>query len=396
MQNKEIYSQRHGTWAQLKGYTLPVFHQKSQVYVSFTAFDPALGEMRMKKIMLSRIKGKRAQKQHADRLISEITAKLLKGWNPWIEATSPSEYTSWDIVTARYKEYLFKLNREGGLRDESLTSYSSRLNVLERWLRDSKQNLYLAYQFDTVIVGRFLDYVFIDRNNTIRTRNSYLIWLKNFCRWLMERKYIATDPSAHFSLMKRRDNTKNRDVIPDDVMKKIHDYLEQHNRHFLLACYFCHYCLVRPHEMSKIKLGDISIAKQSLSLHCNNTKNHQDAVITLPEKVIKLMIDLGVFCGHTDDEYLFSNGCAPGRTYRSEKQFRDYWLKYLRRDLKLSERYKFYSLKDTGITNMLRQSMDILSVRDQARHSSILITDTYTPKDIKQANKLLLKYDGIL
>ena len=45
---------------------------------------------------------------------------------------------------------------------------------------------------------------------------------------------------------------------------------------------------------------------------------------------------------------------------------------------------------------MLRQNVDILTVRDQARHSSILITDTYTPKDIKEANALLLNYDGIL
>ena len=108
------------------------------------------------------------------------------------------------------------------------------------------------------------------------------------------------------------------------------------------------------------------------------------------------MIDLGVLTGHHGGEYLFSEGCRPGPTYYTEKQFRDFWTRTLRKDLGFSERYKFYSLKDTGITNMLRQNVDILTVRDQARHSSILITDTYTPKDIKEANALLLNYDGIL
>ena len=45
---------------------------------------------------------------------------------------------------------------------------------------------------------------------------------------------------------------------------------------------------------------------------------------------------------------------------------------------------------------MLRANTDVLSVRDQARHSSILITDIYTPKDVKKANKLLLNYEGVL
>ena len=68
----------------------------------------------------------------------------------------------------------------------------------------------------------------------------------------------------------------------------------------------------------------------------------------------------------------------------------------MRRALGFSERYKFYSLKDTGITNMLKANADILSVRDQARHSSILITDIYTPKDIKAANEYIMNYKGIL
>ena len=62
--------------------------------------------------------------------------------------------------------------------------------------------------------------------------------------------------------------------------------------------------------------------------------------------------------------------------------------------MKFPERYKFYSLKDTGITNMLRQHVDTVSVRDQARHSSIDITNIYVPHDMKRANATLKDYDG--
>lgn len=387
--NREVF-------AQIKGYTLPTFHQKSQVYVSFTAFDPALGKMRQKKIMLGRIKTKRAQRAEADRIMADLTAKLVSGWNPWIEADTPTQYTLWPDVVARYKRYLAKLYNEGSLREDTYKTYSSRLHILEQFIEECKIGITYAYQFDAFVAGKFLDYVFIDRNNTIRTRNGYLVWLKNFGHYLLERRYVKTDPAASFSALKIRDRGKNRDVIPDDVMQQIHEYLLAHHRHFLLACYMCHYCLIRPKEMSHIRLGDISLAKQTIRLHGTNTKNRHDAVITLPAKVIHLMLDLDIMKAHTSNEYLFGADCRPGKERYSEKQFRDYWTRVLRKELGFSERYKFYSLKDTGITNMLRQNVDILTVRDQARHSSILITDTYTPKDIKEANALLLNYDGIL
>ena len=96
-----------------------------------------------------------------------------------------------------------------------------------------------------------------------------------------------------------------------------------------------------------------------------------------------------------DHYYLFSTDFKPGENYHTEKAFRDFWDRHIRKDLKFSKTYKFYSLKDTGITAMLR-CCDTLTVRDQARHSSILMTNTYTPMDIKAANELLLNYEGIL
>lgn len=147
--------------------------------------------------------------------------------------------------------------------------------------------------------------------------------------------------------------------------------------------------------MSFLRVGDFSIKRQTLSLHGENTKNKNDAVITVPQQVLKLMMGLKVF-DSPGNYYLFSDGFAPWKERNSEKQFRDYWLHHVRKELRFSDRYKFYSLKDTGITNMLRANTDILSVRDQACHSSILITDIYTPKDIKAANKLLLNYHGVL
>jgi len=104
------------------------------------------------------------------------------------------------------------------------------------------------------------------------------------------------------------------------------------------------------------------------------------------------MIELKIF-DSPGDFYLFSSKMKPGENYANEKQFRDFWKNHIRTPLKLSDTYKFYSLKDTGVTMMIRANVDILSVRDQARHSSILTTDTYTPHDIASANSLIDKFE---
>jgi integrase len=377
------------------GWKTPKFHQASECYVSLSAFDPERGTFHTKKFMLDHIKGKRNQRQYGESLIQRLTEKLMQGWNPWVEMVQPLEYSSFDEVCRKYEDYLLKLLKENNMREESVLSYTSRIRVLKEWKETQKINLFYTYQFDSRLVGQFLDYVFVDRNNTIRTRNNYLAWLKTFCKYLLERGFISSDPTASYSLVQRRGQLKNRDVIPDDVLLDIRDWLMEHNKHYLLACYILHYLFVRPREMSYLKIGDFSVRKKTLILHGTNTKNHNDAVLTLPDHVLKLMIELRVF-DSPGNYYLFSDGFAPGVKRKSEKCFRDYWHLHIRKNLKMTDRYKFYSLKDTGITNMLRANTDILSVRDQARHSSILITDIYTPKDIQNANQLLLNYKGVL
>lgn len=298
-------------------------------------------------------------------------------------------------MNGRYKAYLCKQLNEHNMRAESVTSYMSYQRVLTRWVAEERKNVRYAYQFDKRLVDAFLDYIYLDRDNSIQTRNNYLSWIKSFSSWMLSKSFIEQDPTLGIPRMKIKLKGKNRYVIPDDVLQRIHDYLEKNNRHYLLACYLLHYLFVRPHEIAQLKIEDFSLKNKTLLIHGDVAKNWQDATVTLPTHVIDLMLDLDIF-RWPGNYYLFSDDFKPGRELRSEKCFRDYWVRKVRKNLQFSDRYKFYSLKDTGITNMLRANTDVLSVRDQARHSSIMITDMYTPKDIKKANELLTNYKGVL
>lgn len=398
--DKKIKSCEIDVVARVKEYREPeVCWGQDCVTVSFYAFDPERGTLRRKRIKLNRelktLKSKRAQREFVSGVCERISSELKAGWNPWIQQSDSLVYTSWDDMNERYKAYLLKQQNEHNMRAESVASYMSYQRVLMRWVAAEMKNVRYAYQFDKRLVDAFLDHIYLDKDNSIQTRNNYLSWIKSFSSWMLGKSYIEQDPTQGIPRMKIKKGSKNRDVIPDDVLRRLHDYLNEKNKHYLLACYLLHYLFVRPHEIAQLKVEDFSLSRKTLLIHGDVAKNWQDATVTLPMHVIDLMLDLDVF-KWPGNYYLFSEGFKPGKEFRSEKCFRDYWVRTLRKELKFSDRYKFYSLKDTGITNMLRANTDVLSVRDQARHSSILITDMYTPKDIKKANELLMNYKGVL
>lgn len=152
--------------------------------------------------------------------------------------------------------------------------------------------------------------------------------------------------------------------------------------------------MIRPKELSMLRISDISLSKKTIFLNAGVSKNGKSAIVTLPDKVIHLMLDVHLF-NSPSDYYIFGKNFLPTKEFKDSKQFRDYW-SLIRSELRFPKTYKFYSLKDTGITEMLRSGCDTLSVKEQARHSSLLMTDIYTPQDIKEANKLLLQYEGVL
>jgi site-specific recombinase XerD len=379
---------------EIKGYSDPQLATGKENFVFFYAFDPVSGLRKRKKYMLDHCRSKAEMRRTAKDMIRNIARKLENGWNPWVESSDSLTYTLFTKAADLYHDYLYKRLNDRSLREDTVTSYVSYLKIFREWVEEKGDITYM-FQMDHFLVSQFLDYVYIDRNNSFITRNNYLGWLRSFCTYLLERGYINHDPCARFANIKIKGYQKERTVIPDHILIQIREYVRKHNRHYLLACYLTHYMCIRPKELSRMRVCDINIGQNTITLMGDQTKNHNAVTITMPQKVARLMIELDIFSAHGGC-YLFSDGFKPGEKQHSEKHFRDYWDKHVRKDLNFSKQYVYYSLKDTGITNMLRKGVDPISVRDQARHSSLAITNTYTPLELKAANPLMLEYDGVL
>lgn len=373
-------------------YTPPKLYTGKEWYIGFYAFDPSRNRMRRKKIKINFIEKIADRRRYAQGLIKRLHTQLENGWNPWIEQENGKAYHTLTDVFERYRRFAEKMLADNLYREDTYTSYMSYLRNIEKWNESSKTPLTYIYQFDRTFVHSFLEHVYIDRNNTPQTRDNYLIFMRTFSAWLVQNQYLKAKPTEGIPIFGKRLRKKQRTIIPNADMMRIKTYVESKNKHFLLACYILFYCFVRPKELSKIKINHISIERQTLFIPDENSKNRKDGTVTLPAKVLHLMIDLNIFA-YPGENFLFSRNFEPGAEQRSEKNFRDFWTRHIREKLKLPATYKFYSLKDTGITSMMRKYQSI-TVRDQARHSTVLMTETYTPRDIQEANEFIKNHEN--
>lgn len=377
---------------EIKFYTPPKLYTGKEWYIGFKAFDPASNDMRRKKIKLNFIEKIGERRKYSDGLIKRLNYQLERGWNPWIEAEHGKAYHTFTDVVDHYKRYISKMLADNEYRDETYTSYYSYMVNIERWNSQRKNCITYIYQFNAEFIEDFIEHIHIERDNSLQTRNNYLRFIRMFCSWLVQHRYAKEKASDCFMMIGKNKIKKQRTIISEKDMEKLKQHVENTNKHYLLACYILHYCFIRPKEMSKLKLENFSLKNQTVFIGEEVSKNKKNGTVTLPAKVIHLMIELGTF-NNPGSFYLFSKKFKPGSVLHSEKQFRDYWSTYVRKPLKFPSSYKFYSLKDTGITNMLRK-YDSITVRDQARHADILMTDTYTPHDLEEANDLIKNHDG--
>lgn len=374
----------------IRQWTMPrLTESATRSYISFSAFDPESGEMKRKKIHLGRIKSKKQLRDVAGRMTKRLIERLSEGWNPWIEAENPLGFVEFEEVCNKYRDYMMRAYKNDDMREQTALSYSSYLHIFEEW--GLEHGIRFCYQIEKPKIAMFLDYVYIERNNSLRTRNGYLGWLKTFTHWLMDRSYLTTNPTEGFSKTNKR-GEKSRKGLPSPTVRKVSELLKKENPYFLLACDVLFYCFIRPKEMALLKIGDINVQSSTIYVSAEIAKNRKEDNVTVPSHVMKLMLELGVLQKPTN-WYIFSKDFRPGPEYKKERQFREYWKK-MRERLKLPSTYKFYSLKDTGITGMVHAGKDMATVRDQARHSDISITNIYVGRSNKKGNPEIIDYVG--
>lgn len=353
--------------SEVLGFTYPKLHTGKSWYVDFFSLDPATGTMRRKKYMLDSIGKVTERRKRAQELIESLLKLLRSGWSPWVNVEDNRGYTLLEDALEKYEKSLEKLPKL-----KTRQSYSSRLNVLREYIKAQVIPPLYVYQFNASFVSDFLDWLYLDREVTGRTRNNYRGWCSSLATYFIEREYISTNPVVKIKTVP--EDAKKRQPLTVAMLQALRSHLQAKNPVFLLACMMEYYTMIRPEELSNIRIHDISLKEQSIFVSAEFSKNKRDGKVGLNDELIKLMLDIELF-KWPGDYYIFGDKLRQCPTKASSEIFRREWKK-VRKALRWSDEYQFYSLKDSGIRD-LANAKGIVIARDQARHTDISTTNKY-------------------
>lgn len=353
--------------SEVLGFTYPKLHTGKSWYVDFTSLDPATGTMRRKKFMLDSIGKVTERRKRAQELIESLMKLLRSGWSPWVNVDDNRGYTLLEDALQKYEKWLEKQPKL-----KTRQSYGSRLNVLREYIRSRVIPPKYVYQYDVSFVSDFLDWLYLDREVSGRTRNNYRGWCSSLAAYFIERQYISANPVEKIKHVS--ETAKKRQPLSPGMLGKLREYLRDRNPVFLLACMMEYYTMIRPTELCNIRINDISIKEQSVFVSAEFSKNKRDGKVGLNDEIIKLMIDIKLF-SYPGECYIFGDKMQHCLKQASSEIFRREWKK-VRAALRWGDQYQFYSLKDSGIRD-LANAKGIVIARDQARHTDISTTNKY-------------------
>ncbi|MCM1333399.1 MAG: site-specific integrase [Bacteroides sp.] len=353
--------------SEVLNFTYPKLHTGKKWYVDFCAHDPATGTMRRKKYHLDSYKKVTDRRKRASELIESLTRRLRDGWSPWVSQGDGRIYTLISHGFEKYRMAIEKLPKY-----TTRKSYTSFLNTLECYISNQVVKPMYAYQLNTPFFSDFLDWLYFEKEVSARTRNNYRAWCASLMSFFMEREYVMSNPVEKIKPIP--ENPKKRQPLTPSMLRQLQSYLRKNDLMMLLACRMEYYTFIRPQELTCIRIDDISVKEQSVFIASGDSKNKRDGKVGLNDEIIKLMLELGLF-SKPGDYYLFGDKMRCCNRKGSSEQFRRRWIR-IRKALRWSDEYQFYSLKDSGIRD-LANAAGIVIARDQARHSDITTTNRY-------------------
>ena len=350
-------------------------------YIVYYVADPYTNELTRVRIKFNRIPNIGQRRQMARALMRTLTEKLESGWNPLISGDEKKTYTP---ISQALEDYIKA--KEHDAEENSMRVYRSLVKFIRSWMEDSGLSTDLP-------VNQFSDEMAADVMEGLkmsdigpRTYNNYLRGLKTLWNWFIEYRYARLNPFRDFKpSSKRMLQKKIRVLLTLEDRKALFNLLEKSNPNFLCICLLCYYCFIRPKEIVLLKVKDLDLEKQCVYISREIAKNDKDSIRTIPDAAMPFFQQLQIRKAEAD-EFLFSwdgrYDFIPGTNQCCSRELARYWDRYVRAELGWGLDKQFYSLKDSGMTDMSRY-MALPLVQGQADHSSLAITSIYIQKKME-------------
>jgi len=375
----------------LLDYKKCVLSEGSDWTITYYVRSPETGKLRRMRIRVNSIKQIRERRKVAREMMAAIDQKLVLGWNPLTEKSAPMAFC---LLYEAFDAYINVKSKE--MEESSVRTYVSLIKSFKEWLLKMKINeKSYANSISREIAAMYMNEV--EQKKSPKTYNNYLGFFKGMYSWMIEKGYTDCNP---FEKMQKKSKKaigkKNRRMLTDEELAGVFEFLKKENKEYLAMCMMCYCCFIRPKEIALLKCKDIDLKKQLIHIDDSIAKNDNESYRTIPDEMMPALECLDL-TSHPD-WYLFGDhplwDFTPSKKLVCSRKIAKYWEWHVRKACGFGMEIKFYSLKDTGITNMLAKGIPINMVQQQADHSSVAMTAIYVGKKVSANEEL--KKAGIL
>ena len=149
--------------------------------IVYRAKNPLTGSFDRFRMRVPVIQPKNERIKHAKKIVAGINEKLASGWSPFMEETGKNYKTFLEAVETFLKG-IDKQVKDGVLREDTKRTYNSNCNLLKVFVQVHCK-ITFALEINRVFCVKYLDWIYIERNSSPRTRNNHLIFIKLFCNF---------------------------------------------------------------------------------------------------------------------------------------------------------------------------------------------------------------------
>lgn len=305
-------------------------------------------------------------KRHCNDVVCRLNAQLAGGWTPFGEMQNTRLFTPLELVIDDYLK-----EKEKETRPDTMRSYRSFCNCLKEWVAQVCPKVQVA-QFNKVLAVRFMDYIQNDRGLGGRTYNNRLKSARSLFSWAVSKCYAKENPFA--DIRTKREEAKKRVLVPQDARAKVADWCARNNPTYYILCRLVFDSLIRPMEVWRLKVADVHLKEGYIWIDAPIAKTHNPRAATLTPDLVR---DIAKMTEHAQPSmHLFGPGFKPGTKPIRYQNFREEWAK-IRKDLNLPQEMQLYSLRDTGLNEMITSGIDPLTVMQHADHHDLSMTTRY-------------------
>jgi integrase len=346
-----------------------VHFAKTLIYIDLYAAHPITKEMKRKRYKVNRVKGAAARRSYARDMCSRLNDRLREGWNPWADQLPEERPVT---LKEALEKYLHAKTQT--TTNRSPNSYRSHVRIFSGWAK-SQGLLDLPASGLTGYHGRlYMAYIRDVRQVNPTTYNNYHLFATGIFNWMIEEGWLLENPLA--KVKRLRKVQKLRTVITATERKQCMEWFMKHQPPMVLVCMWVFHTLLRPRsELMRIRAKDVDLVKGVVTVDGVDTKSKRVRKAAIPPSMLKLL-RASTLATAAPSDYVVGKGLVPSPEQSGYNYIGLSWNK-MRKALGWTADKQLYSMRDSGIIQLIADGVELHVVMRQADHRNIETTNRY-------------------